>query len=100
LFVVLVYSRENQRERMGGEENDMEIEGGMGMGRETSGASSSLSSSSLREPILLSKRTTNTSQLAIFGANVCPIESLDYEYDQSLPQLLKISSSLSNSLYY
>ncbi|XP_059447015.1 chloride channel protein CLC-c-like [Corylus avellana] len=66
---------------MGGEENDMEIEGGMGMGmgRGRSGASSSSSSSSLREPLLLSKRINNTSQLAIVGANVCPIESLDYE---------------------
>jgi hypothetical protein len=72
----------------------------MGMGRERSGASSSSSLSSLREPILLSKRINNTSQLNIFGANACPIESLDYEYDHSLPQLLKISSSLSNSLYY
>jgi chloride channel 7 len=85
---------------MGGEENDMEIEGGMGMGRGRSGASSSSSSSSLREPLLLSKRINNTSQLAIVGANVCPIESLDYEYDHSLPQLLKTSSSLSASLYY
>ncbi|KAI9121833.1 hypothetical protein K1719_007223 [Acacia pycnantha] len=34
----------------------------------------------LREPLLLKKnRMNNTSQLAIVGANVCPIESLDYE---------------------
>ncbi|KAI8535847.1 hypothetical protein RHMOL_Rhmol10G0206500 [Rhododendron molle] len=31
-----------------------------------------------REP-LLRKRTNTTSQIAIVGANVCPIESLDYE---------------------
>jgi hypothetical protein len=66
---------------MGGEENDME--------RERSGASSSSSSLSVREPLLLSRRiTNNTSQLAIVGANVCPIESLDYEYDHSAPQNL------------
>nr|GMC78620.1 chloride channel protein CLC-C [Ipomoea batatas]GMC89775.1 chloride channel protein CLC-C [Ipomoea batatas] len=34
----------------------------------------------IREPLLLSKsRVNNTSQIAIIGANVCPIESLDYE---------------------
>jgi len=36
----------------------------------------------LKEPLLLphdAKRTNQTSQLAIIGANVCPIESLDYE---------------------
>lgn len=36
--------------------------------------------SDMREPLLLRKRTMNTtSQIAIVGANVCPIESLDYE---------------------
>lgn len=34
----------------------------------------------LREPLLLKRRTNTTSQLAIVGANICPIESLDYEY--------------------
>ncbi|KAF3790176.1 Chloride channel protein [Nymphaea thermarum] len=33
----------------------------------------------LREPLLVHRRNT-TSQLAIVGANVCPVESLDYEY--------------------
>ncbi|RAL39533.1 hypothetical protein DM860_003066 [Cuscuta australis] len=34
----------------------------------------------LREPLLHSKsRVNNTSQIAIIGANICPIESLDYE---------------------
>ncbi|CAN4108199.1 unnamed protein product [Withania somnifera] len=38
------------------------------------------SESGFREPLLVSKsRVNNTSQLAIIGANVCPIESLDYE---------------------
>lgn len=32
----------------------------------------------IREP-LLRKRTNTTSQIALIGANVCPIESLDYE---------------------
>ncbi|KAK9146738.1 hypothetical protein Sjap_006641 [Stephania japonica] len=32
-----------------------------------------------REPLLRS-RTNTTSQIALIGANVCPIESLDYEY--------------------
>jgi chloride channel 7 len=31
-----------------------------------------------KEPFLV-KRTNTTSQIAIVGANVCPIESLDYE---------------------
>lgn len=29
--------------------------------------------------LLLVKRTNTTSQIAIVGANICPIESLDYE---------------------
>lgn len=33
---------------------------------------------SIRQP-LLRKRTNATSQIAVIGANVCPIESLDYE---------------------
>ncbi|CAN4110768.1 unnamed protein product [Withania somnifera] len=39
------------------------------------------SESGFREPLLVSKSRgfNNTSQLAIIGANVCPIESLDYE---------------------
>nr|GFB84098.1 chloride channel protein CLC-c [Tanacetum cinerariifolium] len=32
----------------------------------------------IREPLLKS-RVNTTSQIAIVGANVCPIESLDYE---------------------
>lgn len=34
----------------------------------------------VREPLLKSRINT-TSQIAIVGANVCPIESLDYEYE-------------------
>ncbi|XP_028762816.1 chloride channel protein CLC-c-like [Neltuma alba] len=38
----------------------------------------------LREPLLVSKyRANNTSQIAIVGANVCSIESLDYEIIES-----------------
>ncbi|KAF6174240.1 hypothetical protein GIB67_033772 [Kingdonia uniflora] len=33
----------------------------------------------IKEP-LLQKRINTTSQIALIGANVCPIESLDYEY--------------------
>ncbi|KAL5982842.1 hypothetical protein ACLOJK_016919 [Asimina triloba] len=33
----------------------------------------------MREPLLLKKSMNTTSQTAIVGANVCPIESLDYE---------------------
>lgn len=35
--------------------------------------------SEIREPLLLKNRVNTTSQIAIVGANVCPIESLDYE---------------------
>lgn len=34
---------------------------------------------SLGEPLLLKSKVNTTSQTAIVGANVCPIESLDYE---------------------
>ncbi|KAJ0077975.1 hypothetical protein Patl1_36666 [Pistacia atlantica] len=33
----------------------------------------------VREPLLLKSRINTTSQIAIVGANVCPIESLDYK---------------------
>ncbi|KAJ6342956.1 hypothetical protein OIU78_010803 [Salix suchowensis] len=35
--------------------------------------------SMLTEPFLVRNRKNNTSQIAIVGANTCPIESLDYE---------------------
>ncbi|OWM84839.1 hypothetical protein CDL15_Pgr027626 [Punica granatum] len=56
------------------DEHGIEIEGGDGKG------------GNLKEPLLLQKsvsRVNTTSQLAIVGANVCPIESLDYEYYQA-----------------
>ncbi|XP_078440813.1 chloride channel C [Wolffia australiana] len=58
-----------------GMENDIEshdfatIEGG---GLERNG-------SELRQPLLRKRTMNTTSQIAIVGANVCPIESLDYE---------------------
>ena len=55
--------------------------------RSASPESRRITSSSLKEPLLLphdAKRTNQTSQLAIIGANVCPIESLDYEYYSTL----------------
>jgi hypothetical protein len=32
-----------------------------------------------KQPLLLRKRINNSSQQAIVGANICPIQSLDYE---------------------
>lgn len=34
---------------------------------------------SYKEPLLTRRITNTTSQIAIVGSNVCPIESLDYE---------------------
>lgn len=56
------------------DENDIEVEG---FERQGSGAMES--KILLKEPLIRS-RINNTSQLAIFGSNVYPIESLDYEY--------------------
>ena len=36
-------------------------------------------SAEIREPLLRKRTLNTTSQIAIVGANVCPIESLDYE---------------------
>ncbi|CAN6475479.1 unnamed protein product [Victoria cruziana] len=55
-------------------END-ELEVEKGMERWESGYSDG---GHLRQPLLVHRRNT-TSQLAIVGANVCPVESLDYE---------------------
>ncbi|KAI8532027.1 hypothetical protein RHMOL_Rhmol11G0181100 [Rhododendron molle] len=68
--------------------NDLESEVGLGcddekvekMERNGSSSLSERSAGGLREPLLLSRsRMNNTSQIAMVGANVCPIESLDYE---------------------
>lgn len=38
----------------------------------------------LERPLLRQRGTNTTSQIAVVGANTCPIESLDYEYVPSL----------------
>lgn len=44
------------------------------------------SGSGIQEPLLVkNSRLNTTSQHAIVGANVCPIESLDYEYFPFFP---------------
>ncbi|KAF5946768.1 hypothetical protein HYC85_016996 [Camellia sinensis] len=61
------------------EANDIENEG---MALERNGSSFSDKSNgggTMRQPLLVKSRTNNTSQIAIVGANACPIESLDYE---------------------
>ncbi|CAD6260797.1 unnamed protein product [Miscanthus lutarioriparius] len=40
-----------------------------------------------REPLLRKRTMNTTSQIAIVGANVCPIESLDYEYALHTPSV-------------
>ncbi|KAL5787017.1 hypothetical protein ACOSP7_003966 [Xanthoceras sorbifolium] len=82
----------NSRERL--EENDIEIEvggGGRGGGggynerkRGSTGMFERFGSGAsdhdmIKEPLLSKNRTNTTSQIAIVGANVCTIESLDYE---------------------
>ena len=72
-----------ERERDERDENDIESEGLLCDEKELERNGSSFSFSSekgmMREPLLVRSRTNNTSQIAIVGANVCPIESLDYE---------------------
>lgn len=70
------------------DQGDIENEGGgigvmiMENGKDLERNISAVSESGVRQPLLSSKsRVNNTSQIAIIGANVCPIESLDYEYD-------------------
>lgn len=65
-----------ERKRLGGMgESDIEVER---LEREGSGALET--KISLKQPLLRRSRINNTSQLAIVGSNVYPIESLDYEY--------------------
>lgn len=64
----------------GDDVNDIENEtplDGYGIGRYWSGVSER--NKSYAEPLLV-RRTNTTSQIAIVGANLSPIESLDYEY--------------------
>ncbi|CAL5401776.1 unnamed protein product [Camellia sinensis] len=61
------------------EANDIENEG---MALERNGSSFSDKSNgggTMRQPLLVKSRTNNASQIAIVGANACPIESPDYE---------------------
>lgn len=70
--------REN-RANNGEDERDVESEGlldGKEIERNWSGISEK--NMTFREPLLV-KRVNTTSQIAIVGSNVCPIESLDYE---------------------
>ncbi|EHA8589746.1 chloride channel protein CLC-c [Cocos nucifera] len=61
--------------------NDIESMEGLGRDVERNGSGfEDEKEAGMRQPLLLRKRTMNTtSQIAIVGANVCPIESLDYE---------------------
>ncbi|EEF34561.1 chloride channel clc, putative [Ricinus communis] len=61
------------------EGHDIEIEGSFG------GMTDDKEYNSMREPLLYQSRKNNTSQIAIVGANICPIESLDYEYFSCFP---------------
>lgn len=74
----------SSRERL--EVDDIEIEGGDTrrstnnlFERNDSGSSDSFI---IKEPLLSKNKINTTSQIAIVGANICPIESLDYEYDE------------------
>lgn len=77
--------RERDMEQNQGDVNDIESEGMVYEENElqrngSSFSEKSLSDGMIREPLLVkSMRTNTTSQIAIVGANVCPIESLDYE---------------------
>ncbi|KAF3444191.1 hypothetical protein FNV43_RR13881 [Rhamnella rubrinervis] len=61
-----------------GDIENAELFGGMEIGRFRSDVSDKNTSYSSSQPLLI-KRTNTTSQIAIVGANICPIESLDYE---------------------
>lgn len=54
-------------------------DGGEKMSRNGSITEDGGDSMMIREPLLLRSRVNTTSQIAIVGANVSPIESLDYE---------------------
>jgi chloride channel 7 len=75
-------------EREGSYNHDIESMDGSGAGggppwRSQNGSSEALlrydDGGSAREPLLRKRTMNTTSQIAIVGANVCPIESLDYE---------------------
>lgn len=55
---------------------DIEYEGGGKMSRN---GSASDERGMNRQPLLSKNRVNTSSQIAIVGSNICPIESLDYE---------------------
>ncbi|XP_010529978.1 PREDICTED: chloride channel protein CLC-c [Tarenaya hassleriana] len=64
---------DNQRE-----EHDIDVEGANSYERKISGILDD-GSVGFQQPLLARNRKNTTSQIAIVGANTCPIESLDYE---------------------
>lgn len=73
--MVMEMEEEMDVERMGHEEDRVGI-----LISSRSSSSTTGSGSGIREPLLVkNSRLNTTSQHAIVGANVCPIESLDYE---------------------
>ncbi|KAF2582791.1 hypothetical protein F2Q68_00002158 [Brassica cretica] len=65
------------------ENHDIEVEGGNNAyERKISGILDD-GSVGFQQPLLARNRKNTTSQIAIVGANTCPIESLDYEYFQA-----------------
>jgi chloride channel 7 len=78
-------------EREGSHNYDIERMDGAGEGECWQNASSDAllryddRQGSAREPMLRKRSLNTTSQIAVVGANVCPIESLDYEYATSHP---------------
>ena len=62
------------------DDHDIEVEGGIhAYERKISGILDD-GSVGFQQPLLARNRKNTTSQIAIVGANTCPIESLDYEY--------------------
>ncbi|KAJ4875946.1 Chloride channel protein CLC-c [Raphanus sativus] len=63
------------------DDHDIEVEGGGGLHAYDRKISGILDDGSVgfQQPLLARNRKNTTSQMAIVGANTCPIESLDYE---------------------
>jgi chloride channel 7 len=81
-------------EREGSHNYDIERMDGAGDGEWWQNASSDAllryddRQGSAHEPLLRKRTLNTTSQIAIVGANICPIESLDYEYAPSISNCL------------
>jgi hypothetical protein len=82
-------------DRHEGDHHDIEVEGGAlhGFERKISGILDD-GSVGFRQPLLARNRKNTTSQIAIVGANTCPIESLDYESVLFLPLLFSSAHNL------